>query len=108
MREFCFHRCVFVKIIAEKYNKTFLGLPLTELIEKEIPSSVEQQSTSVGTNIFRRAFLEARTNRNNNTKNYRKLGSAETTRIALICSLYQIALHTLTQMKMEILTGEYW
>lgn len=52
--------------------------------------------------------MEARTNRNNNTKNYRKLGSAETTRIALICSLYQIALHTLTQMKMEILTGKYW
>lgn len=82
-----------------------IGQPLTELIEKEIPPSIEQQSTSVGTNIFRRAFLEARTNRNNNTKNYRKLGSAETTRIALICSLYQIALHTLTQMKMEILTG---
>ncbi|KZC11880.1 Ubiquitin-protein ligase E3B [Dufourea novaeangliae] len=82
-----------------------IGQPLTELIEKEIPPSVEQQSTSVGTNIFRRAFLEARTNRNNNTKNYRKLGSPETTRIALICSLYQIALHTLTQMKMEILTG---
>lgn len=83
------------------------GQPLTELIEKEIPPSIEQQSTSVGTNIFRRAFLEARTNRNNNTKNYRKLGSPETTRIALICSLYQIALHTLTQMKMEILTGMY-
>ncbi|XP_076654428.1 ubiquitin-protein ligase E3B isoform X2 [Halictus rubicundus] len=82
-----------------------IGQPLTELIEKEIPPSVEQQSTSVGTNIFRRAFLEARTNRNNNTKNYRKLGSPETTKIALICSLYQIALHTLTQMKMEILTG---
>ncbi|XP_078045060.1 ubiquitin-protein ligase E3B [Augochlora pura] len=82
-----------------------IGQPLTELIEKEIPPTVEQQSTSVGTNIFRRAFLEARTNRNNNTKNYRKLGSPETTKIALICSLYQIALHTLTQMKMEILTG---
>ncbi|XP_076627960.1 ubiquitin-protein ligase E3B isoform X2 [Colletes latitarsis] len=82
-----------------------IGQPLTELIEKEIPPSLEQQGTSVGTNIFRRAFLEARTNRNNNTKNYRKLGSPETTRISLICSLYQIALHTLTQMKMEILTG---
>ncbi|XP_054008078.1 ubiquitin-protein ligase E3B isoform X2 [Hylaeus anthracinus] len=82
-----------------------IGQPLTELIEKEIAPSLEQQGTSVGTNIFRRAFLEARTNRNNNTKNYRKLGSPETTRIALICSLYQIALHTLTQMKMEILTG---
>lgn len=79
--------------------------PLTELVEKEMPPTVEQQSTSVGANIFRRAFLEARTNRNNSTKNYRKLGSPETTKIALICSLYQTALHTLTQMKVEILTG---
>ena len=89
----------------ERIVTQLIGQPLTELIEKEIPSPIEQQSTSVGTNIFRRAFLEARTNRNNNTKNYRKLGSPETTRIALICSLYQIALHTLTEMKMEILTG---
>ncbi|EFN88458.1 Ubiquitin-protein ligase E3B [Harpegnathos saltator] len=79
--------------------------PLTELVEKEVPPTVEQQSSSVGANIFRRAFLEARTNRNNSTKNYRKLGSPETTKIALICSLYQTALHTLTQMKVEILTG---
>lgn len=61
----------------------------------------------MGANIFRRAFLEARTNRNNSTKNYRKLGSPEATKIALICSLYQTALHTLTQMKIEILTGTY-
>jgi len=84
----------------------FSEQPLTELVEKEVPPPVEQQSTSsVGANIFRRAFLEARTNRNNNTKNYRKLGSPEATKIALICSLYQTALHTLTQMKIEILTG---
>jgi ubiquitin-protein ligase E3 B len=87
-------------------SSLFSEQPLTELIEKEVPPPVEQQSTSsVGANIFRRAFLEARTNRNNNTKNYRKLGSPEATKIALICSLYQTALHTLTQMKIEILTG---
>ncbi|XP_066590975.1 ubiquitin-protein ligase E3B [Prorops nasuta] len=79
--------------------------PLTELVEKDSPTLTEQQSTSVGANIFRRAFLEARTNRNNSNRNYRKLGSPETTRIALICSLYQTALHTLTQMKLDILTG---
>lgn len=83
----------------------FSEQPLTELVEKEVPPAMEQQSSSVGANIFRRAFLEARTNRNNSTKNYRKLGSPETTKIALICSLYQTALHTLTQMKVEILTG---
>lgn len=82
--------------------------PLTEFVEKEVPPPIEQQSTSsLGANIFRRAFLEARTNRNNSTKNYRKLGSPDATKIALICSLYQTALHTLTQMKIEILTGMY-
>ncbi|KAG7198940.1 hypothetical protein KM043_015752 [Ampulex compressa] len=82
-----------------------IGKPLTELVEREVSSPVEQQSTSMGSNIFRRAFLEARTNRNNNAKVYRKLGSPEATKIALICSLYQTALHTLTQMKLDILTG---
>lgn len=76
-----------------------------ELVEKEAPPPTDQQSTSIGTNIFRRAFLEARTNRNNSNKNYRKLGSPETTKIALICSLYQTAFHTLTEMKSDILTG---
>lgn len=86
----------------------FSEQPLIEFVEKEVPPPIEQQSTSsIGANIFRRAFLEARTNRNNSTKNYRKLGSPEATKIALICSLYQTTLHTLTQMKIEILTGMY-
>ncbi|KAG8042714.1 hypothetical protein G9C98_005354 [Cotesia typhae] len=88
-----------------KIVSQLIGLPLVEIVEKEVPSPPEHQSTSVGTNIFRRAFLEARTNRNNSNKNYRKLGSPETTKISLICSLYQTALHTLTQMKLDILTG---
>ncbi|XP_043282173.1 ubiquitin-protein ligase E3B isoform X2 [Venturia canescens] len=89
-----------------KIVSQLIGRPLQELVEKEaLPQQSEQQSTSVGTNIFRRAFLEARTNRNNSNKNYRKLGSPETTKIALICSLYQTAFHTLTEMKSDILTG---
>ncbi|XP_046427763.1 ubiquitin-protein ligase E3B [Neodiprion pinetum] len=88
-----------------KIVSQLIGSPLSELVEKEMQYQPDQQSTSIGTNIFRRAFLEARTNRNNSNKNYRKLGSPEATRIALICSLYQTALHTLTQMKLDILTG---
>lgn len=79
---------------------------MLELVEKETPPQMEQQSTSVSTNIFKRAFLEARTNKNNSNKCYRKLGSPETTRIALICSLYHTALLTLTQVKLDILTGK--
>lgn len=36
---------------------------------------------------------------------YRRLGSPETTVIALICTLYETALNTLTQVKLDILTG---
>lgn len=82
-----------------------IGQPLMELVENESPPQLEQQSISVGTNIFVRAFLEARTNRTNSNKNYRKLGSPETTKIALICSLYQTALDTLTGIKFDILIG---
>lgn len=35
----------------------------------------------------------------------RRLGSSESTKIALLCSLYQTALATLTQLKLDILTG---
>lgn len=55
--------------------------------------------------IYRRA-LEARTNRANAAKQLRnKLGSPETTKVALICTLYHTALHTLTQLRLDILTG---
>ncbi|XP_075221172.1 ubiquitin-protein ligase E3B isoform X2 [Lycorma delicatula] len=57
------------------------------------------------TNIIKRA-LEARTNRQNASKQHRnKLGSPECTKIALICTLYQTALHTLTQLRLDIFTG---
>ncbi|XP_012263808.1 ubiquitin-protein ligase E3B isoform X2 [Athalia rosae] len=88
-----------------KIVSQLIGSPLSELVEKEPQFQSDHQSTSIGTNIFRRAFLEARTNRNNSNKNFRKLGSPESTKIALICSLYQTALHTLTQMNLDILTG---
>lgn len=35
----------------------------------------------------------------------RKLGSPEVTQVALVTSMYQTALSTLTQMRMDILTG---
>jgi ubiquitin-protein ligase E3 B len=36
----------------------------------------------------------------------RKLGSPEVTQVALVASMYQTALSTLTQMRMDILTGK--
>ncbi|XP_018332140.1 ubiquitin-protein ligase E3B isoform X2 [Agrilus planipennis] len=57
-----------------------------------------------GTNFLRRA-LDSRVNKTNTQKSYRSLGSPEVHRVVLMCSLYHTALHTLTQLKLDILTG---
>ncbi|XP_034250724.1 ubiquitin-protein ligase E3B [Thrips palmi] len=82
--------------------KLLLGQILAEFSEK---SQIEEEARSPApTNIIRRA-LENRVNRASSAKSYRKLGSPEFTKVALVCSLYQTALSTLTQLSLDILTG---
>lgn len=84
-----------------------LGQTLSELVENT-PDNISEgpgSSSSGGTsNILRRA-LDHRVNRTNAAKHHRKLGSPECTKVALLCSIYQTALGTLTQLKLDILTG---
>nr|CAD7199399.1 unnamed protein product [Timema douglasi] len=91
----------------------FVGHTLSELVETG-PEGVSESyggaagtsSTSAATssNLLRRA-LDHRTNKANAAKHHRKLGSPECTKVALLCSLYQTALGTLTQLRLDILTG---
>ncbi|KAJ1522162.1 hypothetical protein ONE63_002473 [Megalurothrips usitatus] len=82
--------------------KLLLGNMIAEFTEK---IQIEEEAKSPApTNIIRRA-LENRVNRASSAKSYRKLGSPEFTKVALICSLYQTALSTLTQLELDILTG---
>jgi ubiquitin-protein ligase E3 B len=82
-----------------------LGQTLCELVENSIDVASEGPSSSGGSsNILRRA-LDHRANRANAAKHHRKLDSPECTKVALLCTLYQTALATLTQMKLDILTG---
>lgn len=82
-----------------------LGQTLSELVENVAENGSEGPSASGGSsNILKRA-LDHRSNRTNATKHHRKLGSPECTKVALLCSLYQTALGTLTQLKLDILTG---
>lgn len=46
--------------------------------------------------------------RSNTSKNFRKLGSPDSTKVALICSMYHTALQTMTQVKLDILTGKFF
>ncbi|XP_023230770.1 ubiquitin-protein ligase E3B-like [Centruroides sculpturatus] len=54
--------------------------------------------------IFKKALERASSTRSGNIR-YKRLGSPETTVVALTCCLYETALATLTQMKLDILTG---
>ncbi|CAG9585150.1 unnamed protein product, partial [Danaus chrysippus] len=89
--------------------KKLLGVPLKEMLEAGVtdeagPSNPSTPLQSNPASFIRRA-IEARTNRSNSNKHYRKLGSPDCTKIALICSMYHTALHTMTQVKLDILTG---
>ncbi|XP_054278321.1 ubiquitin-protein ligase E3B-like [Macrosteles quadrilineatus] len=81
-----------------------LGSALDEALD-QFPETPPPPTPPPSSNLFKRA-LEARTNRANAAKQLRnKLGSPETTKVALICTLYHTALHTLTQLRLDILTG---
>lgn len=92
--------------------KKLLAAPLKEMLEAGITgeegAGPSQPSTPVQSHnpaaIIRRA-IEARTNRGNSNKNYRKLGSPDCTKAALICSMYHTAMQTLKQVRLDILTG---
>ncbi|KAF9814607.1 hypothetical protein SFRURICE_001768 [Spodoptera frugiperda] len=91
--------------------KKLLATPLKDMIDAGVSgeegAGPSQPSTPVQSNnpaaIIRRA-IEARTNRSNANKHYRKLGSPDCTKTALICSMYHTALQTMTQVKLDILT----
>lgn len=86
--------------------KMLFGDSLKELVagyEKvEFPT---QQPPS--TNLFRRALekTSSKTSHGKSTKPWRKLGSTEVSRIAIVCSMYHASLQTLSQLKLDILSG---
>ncbi|CAH0701610.1 unnamed protein product [Spodoptera exigua] len=92
--------------------KKLLATPLKDMMDAGVTgeegAGPSQPSTPIQSNnpaaIIRRA-IEARTNRSNANKHYRKLGSPDCTKTALICSMYHTALQTMTQVKLDILTG---
>lgn len=88
----------------------FSGCTLSELVEGVESPSVSESPAHHGSfapaNIFRRA-LESRVNKVNMQKHHRFLGSPEVRKVVLLCSLYQTALNTLTQLRLDILTGIY-
>ena len=57
---------------------------------------------------FKKALGSSKSNKGHQvTHPIRKLGSPEVTQVALLASMFQTALCTLTQMRMDILTGTH-
>uniref|UniRef100_A0A1Y1M0Y6 HECT-type E3 ubiquitin transferase n=2 Tax=Photinus pyralis TaxID=7054 RepID=A0A1Y1M0Y6_PHOPY len=82
-----------------------IGKSLAELVKDvESPQAATSSQNRTNPNFFKRA-IEARVNRANVQKSYRALGSPEVHKIVLLCSLYYTALNTLTQLRLDILTG---
>ncbi|KOB78285.1 Ubiquitin-protein ligase E3B [Operophtera brumata] len=83
--------------------KKLLAQPIKEMVDggvTEEGAGPSQPSTPVQSSnpaAFIRRAIEARTNRSNANKNFRKLGSPDSTKAALICSMYHTALQTMTQ-----------
>lgn len=67
---------------------------------------VHEEKNLVAT--FKKALANNKTSKNGNANRTttRKIGSPQVTQVALVMSMYQICLSTLTQMRMDILTGK--
>lgn len=84
-----------------------LGSPINKILQEvEVNDAISPVNTPrIATNILKRV-VEHRVNRGNSGKNLIKLGSNECTKVAHLCALYQTTLQTLTQLKLDILTGK--
>ncbi|OXU30160.1 hypothetical protein TSAR_012715, partial [Trichomalopsis sarcophagae] len=88
----------------EIIDKIF-GRPLNQIVDKEYQTIINEPNTSHKTNILFRTILELHTKKKNHNKQYNKISSVDTLKIATICSLFYTTLRTLTEMKTAILTG---
>ncbi|KAH1003133.1 ubiquitin-protein ligase E3B isoform X1 [Dendroctonus ponderosae] len=79
-----------------------LGHFLARLVEGAAPPAGPAPAQPQG---FFKKMLEKGGAKAGAQRPYRPLGSPEVHRVVLICSLFHTALHTLTQMQLDILTG---
>lgn len=58
-------------------------------------------------NLFKRALekTSSKSSQGKAAKPWRKIGSSEVAQVALVCSMYHSMLQTLSQLKLEILSG---
>lgn len=86
--------------------KILLGDNLKELSMgyEKIEYTVPQQGTG---NLLKRALerTSSKSTQNKASKPWRKLGCPEISKVAIVCAMYHAALQTLSQLKLDILSG---
>lgn len=71
---------------------------------EKIEYTLPQQGSG---NLLKRALerTSSKSTQNKTSKPWRKLGSPEISKVAIVCSMYHAALQTLSQLKLDILSG---
>lgn len=86
--------------------KLLLGDNLKELSTgyEKIDIAVPQQGSG---NLLKRALerTSSKSTQSKASKPWRKLGSPEVSKVAIVCSMYHASLQTLSQLKLDILSG---
>ena len=86
--------------------KLLLGDQLKELVVgfEKIDFPLAQNQSG---NLFKRALerSSSKSIQNKSNRPWRKLGSPEVTQVAIVCAMYHAALQTLSQLKLDILSG---
>lgn len=71
---------------------------------EKIEYTLPQQGSG---NLLKRALerTQSKSTQSKTSKPWRKLGSPEISKVAIVCSMYHAALQTLSQLKLDILSG---
>ena len=80
-------------------------LPAAERDEQNLFPRMEPQDEKTLVSAFKKALGNSKSSKCKTVSAMRKIGSPEVTQVALVFTMYQTALSTLTQMRMDILTG---
>uniref|UniRef100_A0A667ZWG6 Ubiquitin-protein ligase E3B n=1 Tax=Myripristis murdjan TaxID=586833 RepID=A0A667ZWG6_9TELE len=86
--------------------RTLFSDVLSKKLESQEPTPPPHQNLSLLTDLFKRAFQKSASVRNIlKPVGGKRVDSAEVQKVCSICVLYQTALSTLTQIRLQILTG---
>lgn len=92
--------------VGSEITQLVFGNYLAELVKDTQPSPPPSpaKSSHFSGNFLKKVF-ENKSNRGSVQRNYRQPWGPEVKRIELICSMYYMALQTLTELHLDILTG---